>query len=129
VAAAALCGLGAATADACSPTLGSFRDRMREAPLAVRGKINVIWTERSEKRLAGTAFLTVRNCLRRAKYIRRCPRRMEIPFDEARDGINCPPEIVRAQLRERARKLNFFLLWGNDRDGRDIGVLRRRLDE
>jgi len=126
-AAAAIGGFGAAAANACSPTLGSFSERMREAPLAVRAKVQMAWTDRSVDRLAGTAILTVRQCLRRAKYIPRCPRRMEIKVDESLDGINCPPEIVKALFRER--RLNYFLLWGNDRDGWEIGVARRRADE
>ena len=100
---------------------------MKEAPLAVRGKVQVRWSDRSSERLAGTAVLNVHECLRRAKSIPRCPRRLTIPFEESLDGVNCPPDITKAMFR--ARRLNFFLLWGDDRDGWQIGVARRQFDE
>ena len=126
VAAAMLGSLGAASAQACSPRLGSFREQMRDAPLAVRGKINVRWSDRSMDHLAGTAVLDVRECLKRPKSLPRCPRRLEIRFDEALGGISCPPDISAALFRER--RLNFFLLWGDGRDGWDIGLMTRQFD-
>ncbi|HEX8574250.1 MAG TPA: hypothetical protein VF759_16030 [Allosphingosinicella sp.] len=127
LAAAALSNLAAGAAEACSPRLGSFSERMKEAPLAVRGKLRVDWSDRSSERLAGTAMLKVDECLRRAKSVARCPRGLTIRFEEPLDGINCPPEITRAMFR--SGRLNFFLLWGNDRDGWQIGVARRQFDE
>ena len=99
---------------------------MDQAPLAVRGKVHVQWSYRSMDRLAGTAVFDIRECLKRAKSIPRCPRRLEIRFDEALDGINCPPDISAALFRER--RLNFFLLWSDGRDGWDIGLATRQFD-
>jgi hypothetical protein len=126
VAAAMLGSLGAASAEACSPRLGSFREQMSQAPLAVQGKIRVQWSERSMDHLAGTAVLDVRQCLKRPKSLPRCPRRLKIRFDEALDGINCPPDISAALFRQR--RLNFFLLWADGGGSWDIGLMTRQFD-
>jgi hypothetical protein len=109
----AACGLiGGPQALACSPSLRTFAELVPHTELAIRAIPRIRFTGSQPNRIEGRVRFERIRCYQKPSYMRRCPRSLEVAFDETLDGINCPPDIA----GERPERMRYFRL-GRSEDG------------
>jgi hypothetical protein len=95
---------------ACSPSLASFESLIPQTYLAARARARFTYDEYSQDRVRGRAVLDRIHCFRKPRELDRCPRMLDIRFDENLDGYNCPPDVA----GDRPNRLRYFRLSQNE---------------
>lgn len=101
---------GGQPALACSPSLASFESLIPHSYLAIQARARFNYDEFSPDRVTGRAILDRIHCFRKPRELARCPRALDIRFDEYLDGYNCPPDVA----SDRPNRLRYFRLSRNE---------------